>query len=117
MVCVLRVDGLPYAYIFRENVKKRNFITVDSGHCFDVSGLISAVGLIDIYTRQYVSRRIFCLWFVTIHKNPQKPSLPNPFAGEKARDMVGAMSAHTAQKTVGVSSKVTIYNINVEAQS
>ena len=34
-------------------------ITADSKHCYDLSGLISAVGVTDIYSRQYVPEKEF----------------------------------------------------------
>ena len=43
-------------------------ITADSEHCFDLSGFISAVGMHDINSRQYMPENnfLFFLWFATI---------------------------------------------------
>ena len=39
--------------------RKCAFITADSEHCFDLSGLISIVGVTGIYLRQYICREEF----------------------------------------------------------
>ena len=36
-------------------------IAADSKHCFDFSGLLSAVGVIDIYLRPYMPEKDFLL--------------------------------------------------------
>ena len=54
----------------------------ESEHCFDLSDLISEVGVINIYSRQCIYAEKDFLLVVcnnTRYKNPQKPSLPNPF--------------------------------------
>ena len=76
--------------------------TADREHCFDLSGLISAVGVTDIYSRQTIIylRRNFLLVVCnyTGYQNLQKNSLPNPFGREKAGDKAGTVSVHAAQK-------------------
>ena len=42
---------------------------------------------------------LFTVCNYTSYQNLQKTSLPNPFAGEKAGDKAGTVSAHAAQKT------------------
>ena len=39
-----------YDYVYR---------TANSKHCFDLSGLISAVGVTDVYSRQYPAEKEF----------------------------------------------------------
>ena len=35
--------------------------SADSEHCFDLSGLISTVGVTDIYLRQYIHTSLICV--------------------------------------------------------
>ena len=47
-------------------MRKYVYRTTDSDLCFDLSDLISALGVTDIYSRQYTCEKIFAWGFVTI---------------------------------------------------
>ena len=40
-------------------MKKSRHMSQNCEHCFDLSGLISAVGVTDIYLRQYIPEKEF----------------------------------------------------------
>ena len=60
-----------YVLFYRVNQKilhltqmqKRKYVyrTADREHCFDLSGIISAVGVTDVYSRQYTPEKEFLL--------------------------------------------------------
>ena len=62
--CLVEVNVCIRSLLFQEVFSDDS--KVDSEHCFDLLGLISAFGATDIYSRQYNTREgSFCLRFVT----------------------------------------------------
>ena len=82
--------------------RKHAYITAESEHClvyFDLSGLNSAVGVTDIYSRQCKPGKECFVSGLLLYQNLQKISPLNPFGREKAGDKAGTcVSVHTAKK-------------------
>ena len=82
--------------------RKHAYITAASEHCFDLTGLISVVGVTDIYSKQMPEKDFLLVVYNYISsKNPQKPSLPNPLAvksGEYGRYYVCVCSTENNQR-------------------
>ena len=59
---------------------------MDSKHCYDHLGLISAVDVIDVYSRQYILEKVFFLVVLQLYQLQKlaKKSLLNSLAREKA---------------------------------
>ena len=54
-----RVSVLKSQFVTQMQLHKYTYRTADSEHCSDLSGLISAVGVTGIYSRQYIAQKFF----------------------------------------------------------
>ena len=64
----------------------------ESEHCFDLSGLISAVDVTDINSKQYIAEKEFFAYYLYLYQlpKPAKHSLSNLLACKKAGDKAGS---------------------------
>ena len=58
--CTDKYD-VPFASVDVIRITLYIYKTADSKHCFDVSGLVSAVGVTDIFSRRYMLKKDFYL--------------------------------------------------------
>ena len=54
-----RMSAFRSQFVTQMQMHKYVYRTADSEHCFDLSDLISAVGVTDIYSRQYTPEKKF----------------------------------------------------------
>ena len=108
--------GSPTMWSFTHMEKLRYRIYFRAQHCFELSGLISAVGATDIYLRQYIClKRIFCLWIVTIPLTRTRKS-PLCRTLSPLKNSRHYVCAYSSENIVNIRAKVAICNTNVKAQ-
>ena len=79
---------------------KYAYRTADSEHCFDLSGLISAVNVTDIYsTPRIPEKEFFACALQPVTTSRKKKLSAQPVCPRKNGDKAGTVSVHTAQKT------------------